>query len=115
MHSYLSTVTKAKIMINDSKDIKHKSLRAFYDSNGANTKGLQSNHVKNLRAILVHLSTATSLSDIEGGLGISKRHHKLSGYPNRYAMSVSGNYRVTYDCEDDDSGVVTVIDYEDYH
>ena len=102
-------------MIENSKEIKNKSLRDFYDSNGSKTKGLQNNHLKNLRAILVHLDTARSLSDIEAGLGISKRHHKLNGYANRYAMSVSGNYRITYDCVDPDTGIVTIIDYEDYH
>lgn len=102
-------------MINGSKDIKNKSLRSFYDSNGSITKGLQADHLKNLKLILVHLDSAHSLKDIEESVGVMKRHHKLSGYPNRYAMEVSGNYRVTYDCENPDDGVVTVIDYEDYH
>lgn len=102
-------------MIESSKDIKHKSLRAFDESGGEKTKGLNNDHIKNLRAILAHLRSARSLSDIEGGLGISKRHHKLEGYAHRYAMSVSGNYRITYDCADASTGVVTIIDYEDYH
>ena len=102
-------------MILDSKDIKNKALRDFYDSNGRITKGLQVNHLGNLGLILVHLNTARSLSDISEGLGKIKNHHKLSGYPHRYAMSVSGNYRVVYDCENPADGIVTVIEYEDYH
>lgn len=99
--------------IQSTSEIKHKGLRDFYES--STTKGIQIAHEKVLRAILAHLDAAKSLDDIAGGLGRIKRHHKLSGYRHRYAMSVNGNYRVTYDCRDPSTGVVTIIDYEDYH
>jgi len=99
--------------IEKTSEIKHKGLRGFYEKQ--KTKGIQQDHTKVLRAILIHLDAAKSLNDIAGGLGQLKNHHKLSGYKHRYAMSVNGNWRVTYDCQDPATGVVTIIDYEDYH
>lgn len=102
-------------MIKDSKEIKNKHLREFYDSNGKITKGLNPSHLKNLRRVLHHLHTAKSLSDIYDGFGRVKNNHKLTGHEHRYAMSVSGNYRIVYDCKNPDDGVVTIIEYIDYH
>jgi plasmid maintenance system killer protein len=102
-------------MILNNKDIKHSALRAFWASNGEDAAGLPADQIKRLKMILVHLHTARSLRDIAEGLGKLRKHHKLKGYECRYAMWVTGNYRITYDCEDPSSGVVTVIDYEDYH
>lgn len=99
--------------IQNPSDIKHKGLRDFYEKE--QTKGVQQDHIKVLRAILMHLDAAKSLDDIAGGLGKLKDHHKLSGHKHRYAMSVNGNYRVTYECKDPSTGVVTIIDYVDYH
>jgi proteic killer suppression protein len=101
------------LTIEKNSDIKHKGLRKFWED--GSTKGVQSDHANALRLILVHLDSAKSLNDIASGLGKIKRHHKLSGHDHRYAMEVNGNYRVTYDCSDSSTGVVTIIDYEDYH
>lgn len=106
-------------MILKDNDIKHPALRGFWISlcggDGSGGKGLPPSQLKRISAILTHLHTAQNLQDIASGLGKSKRHHKLEGYPNRYAMEVNGNDRITYDVEDVSNGVVTVIDYEDYH
>lgn len=102
-------------MIISDSDIRHPKLRDFWASGGATCVGLPPDQVKRLRMILAHLHTARSLKDISQGLGELRKHHKLKGYPHRYAMWVTGNYRVTYDCADPSTGVVTVIDYEDYH
>jgi plasmid maintenance system killer protein len=101
--------------IENTKDIKHTGLRRFWESNASDTSGIQGDHKKSLRLLLVHLDSAKSLRDIAEGLGQRKRHHKLKGYPHRYSMEVNGNYRITYDCPDNSSGIVKVIDYEDYH
>lgn len=102
-------------MILNSNTIKHAALRRFWESKGANTKGLQQNQVTRLRQIMTHLHTAKSLHDIAQGVGEQRHHHKLKKYKTRYAMEVSGNYRITYDVDDPSTGVVTVIDLEDYH
>lgn len=102
-------------MILDSSTIKHAALRRFWESKGANTKGLQPGQVKRLKQIMVHLNTAQSLHDIAQGVGEQRHHHKLKKYKTRYAMEVSGNYRITYDVDDPSTGGVTIIDLEDYH
>lgn len=105
-------------MILNENDIQHEALRAFWVSlsgGGNGGDGLPADKLKRIAAILTHLDSARSMRDIAGGLGKLKRHHKLSGYTNRYAMEVNGNVRITYDVEDVSTGVVTVIDLEDYH
>lgn len=102
-------------MISKDSDIVHDGLRAFWTSGGTNTSGIQHEHAKRLRTLLVHLYSARSLNDIAEGLGKLKRFHKLNGHDSRYALDVSGNYRITFDCHNSNTGEVTVIDYEDYH
>lgn len=106
-------------MILNENDIKHPDLRAFWvtlsGGEGSDGGGLPADMLKRISMILLHLDSARSMRDIAGGLGRVKRHHKLSGYPNRYAMEVNGNWRITYDVEDVSTGVVTVIDFENYH
>jgi proteic killer suppression protein len=101
--------------IENTKDIKHTGLRRFWKTNALDASGIQDKHKKVLKKILVHLDSAKNLQDIAEGLGKIKRHHKLEGYPNRYSMEVNGNFRITYDCPDQSSGIVKIIDYEDYH
>lgn len=119
MHSVTVTTflteCKEMYMILDSNAFNNKALRDFWGTNGKSTKGLPASDVKRIKAVLVHLDTARSLNDIAEGLGKAKNFHKLSGYANRYAMSVTGNDRVVFDCEDSSTGIVTNIDYEDYH
>jgi len=102
-------------MILKDKEIKSKELREFWASGGKTTVGLGADKVKKLRSILVHLDTARCLNDIAEGFGKNWGFHKLSGFDCRYALSVSGNYRITFDCSDASTGVVTNIEYEDYH
>ena len=40
------------------------------------------------------------------------RLHSLNGYENRWAINVSGNWRLTFDFIDGDA---YLVDYEDYH
>lgn len=109
------------MILNDS-DIKHPALRALYrslfggnGSGGGGGKGLPADQLKRITAALTHLHASNSLQDIASGYGRKKRHHKLEGYPNRYAMEVNGNVRLTYDVQNASTGVVTAIDLEDYH
>lgn len=102
-------------MILKENEIKDKDLREFWVSGGRKTAGLGADKVKRLKSLLVHLDTARSLNDIASGLGELREFHKLSGFDCRYALSVTGNYRITFNCEDASTGVVTDIEYEDYH
>jgi toxin HigB-1 len=102
-------------MINDAKDIVHEGLRLFWESGGTNTSGIQADHAKRLRVLLVHLDSARNLNDIAEGLGKIKHFHPLTGHDSRYALDVNGPYRITFDCINKSTGEVTLIDYENYH
>lgn len=88
--------------------IQHKGLRDLF-VRGTSAKvgvALQSRAIE----ILDHLDAATGPEDCKG----VRDFHGLSGQRDgQYAMSVSGNWRITF--EFDDNGEITVLDLEDYH
>jgi len=90
------------------KSFKHKGLKNYFDS--GTTRGIQAAHVKKLRLQLAALDTATSIDDMDiPGYQL----HTLKG--NRkglWSISVSGNWRVTFEFSD---GNAFILDYEDYH
>lgn len=90
------------------KTIRHKGLKRFYQS--GSTAGIQDQHANRLRMLLIALETATVISDMDiPGF----RLHKLRGpEPTRWAISVSGNWRLTFEFRD---GHAYLLDYEDYH
>lgn len=102
-------------MIENDNEILHKPLRAFWASNAKKTTGLNADWIKVLRLLLVHLHSAKSLSDIKGGYGRLKDFKPLTGHKDRYELEVNGNWRLTFDCADPNTGVVTKIDLEDVH
>jgi len=93
----------------------HKGLGDFWASNGTDKSGIQPHFAKILKLELAHLSSARSLSDIQGGLGVLKKAKLLSGFTDRYSMEVNGPWRLTFTCSDASTGVVTMIDLENYH
>ena len=90
------------------KSIKHKGLSKFHKT--GNTSGIQSKHAKRLRLQLTILEAAVRKDDLNRpGFNL----HQLKGEnKDRYAISVSGNWRLTFEFRDGD---VYVLDYEDYH
>ncbi len=90
------------------KSFKHKGLKNYFES--GTTHGIQAAHAKKLRLQLAALDTATSIDDMDiPGYQL----HPLKG--NRkglWAISVSGNWRVTFEFSD---GNAFILDYEDYH
>ena len=90
------------------KSIKHKGLSKFYKT--GNTSGIQSKHEKRLRLQLTILESAVRKDDLNRpGFNL----HQLKGEDkDRYAISVSGNWRLTFEFRDGD---VYVLNYEDYH
>jgi plasmid maintenance system killer protein len=98
-----------------AKDILHKGLLRFWNSNGTDTSGISASWAKTLRLLMVHLATARSLSDIQGGIGVQKNAKRLTGHAYRYSIEVNANWRITFDCAAPDTGVVSNIDLEDLH
>lgn len=88
--------------------IKHKGLKKLFDS--GSIAGIQAESANRLRKILALLETAESPDDMDlPGLGL----HPLKG--NRegtWSVSVSGNWRITFQFQNSN---VTDVNYEDYH
>ena len=87
---------------------RHRGLKALYD--GRTTRRVTPDHVRKLLDILAALdrSRGPEGMDLPGF-----RLHELRGRPKgHYAVSVSGNWRVTFRFED---GSAVDVDYVDYH
>jgi proteic killer suppression protein len=90
------------------KSFQHKGLKAFYET--GSKAGIQAQHAPKLARILSRLDVAKTVGDanIPGW-----RLHPLTGnLDGHYAITVSGNWRVTFKFEDED---IILVDYLDYH
>ena len=88
--------------------IKHKGLREFYES--GSKKGIQPEQASRLRLMLAALESAQVIEDMDIP---GYRLHALKGkMKNRWSVSVSGNWRLTFEFRD---GNVYLLNYEDYH
>ena len=90
------------------KSFRHKGLQKLYET--GSTAGVQSNHAKRLRMLLVALETAQRIEDMDvPGFRLHALKGKLKG---RWSITASGNWRVTFEFHE---GNAYVLDYEDYH
>ena len=90
------------------KRFRHKGLEHFFAT--GSKRGIQAKHEVRLRLILGALNAASAPGDMNlPGLGL----HELQG-PRKgtWAVTVSGNWRVTFAFAGKDADRV---DYEDYH
>jgi proteic killer suppression protein len=90
------------------RGFKHKGLARFFET--GSKSGIRSQHAERLRLILARLNAATAPRDMAlPGLDL----HPLKGdRKGTWAVSVSGNWRITFRFVGKDGDVV---DYEDYH
>ena len=90
------------------RGFKHKGLAKFFET--GSEAGVQAQHAERLRLILGRLSAATTPRDMAlPGLDL----HPLKGdRKGTWAVSVSGNWRVTFKFVGKDADSV---DYEDSH
>jgi len=91
------------------KSFRHKGLKAFFET--GSTAGIQPAHAAKLARMLHRLDEA---NDAQGMNLPGWRLHSLKGkeLKGHYAVSVSGNWRMTFKFE----GVNAVlVDYQDYH
>jgi toxin HigB-1 len=90
------------------KSFSHKGLRRLFES--GSTSGIQASHAKRLRMQLAALDTAQTIDDMDVP---GFRLHPLKGnLAGRWSITVSGNWRLTFEFRD---GNAYVLDYEDYH
>ena len=90
------------------QSFEHKGLRRFYET--GSVAGIQASHAGRLRLQLAALETAQVVQDMDiPGF----RLHPLKGQMRgRWAITVNGNWRLTFEFRD---GHAYVLDYEDYH
>lgn len=90
------------------QSFKHSGLEDFF-YDGKKT-GINQEHTSRLERILDRLHAAESIQDMRyPGSGLHKLEPKKS---NRWAVSVSGNWRITFRFE---QGNAYEVSYEDYH
>lgn len=90
------------------KSLRHKGLRRFFET--GSTAGIQAGHAKRLRIQLAALDTAQVIGDMDlPGFALHALKGPLRG---RWAISVNGNWRLTFEFRE---GNAYLLDYEDYH
>jgi len=91
------------------RGIKHRGLRRFLEND--DPRELRRDLVNRARNILTALVAAADMQGVQGPPGW--RIHRLSGdREGTWSVSVSGNWRITFDLE---GGDITNLDLEDYH
>ncbi len=90
------------------QSFRHKGLEQFFLT--GSRAGIQPHHARRLRLILARLHASTGPRDMRlPGLDL----YSLSGdRAGEWAVSVSGNWRVTFMFEGTDA---VLVNYEDYH
>lgn len=90
------------------RSFRHRGLKALYD--GRTAARVAPGHVDKLRDILGVLDRSRTAQDMDlPGLRLHALKGALKGH---YAVSVSGNWRVTFRFEE---GHAVDVDYSDYH
>ncbi|GAB3394600.1 type II toxin-antitoxin system RelE/ParE family toxin [Humibacter soli] len=91
------------------KSFRHKGLRLFFET--GSTAGVQAAHAKRLRMQLAALDAANGIDEVPQAPGW--RLHPLKGeMTGRWSITVTGNWRITFEFRNGDA---YVLDYEDYH
>lgn len=90
------------------KSFTHAGLEKFFQT--GSKAGIQPAHAAKLRVQLTRLDAATSADQMNvPGYGFHELKGKMKGH---FAISVNGNWRLTFKFIDEDAHVV---DYADYH
>jgi proteic killer suppression protein len=90
------------------KSLEHKGLKAFFET--GSKAGIQPHHTARLRRQLAQLDAATDAAfmNVAGW-----RMHALTGrLAGHYAVTVNGNWRLTFAFDTVDA---ILVDYQDYH
>jgi len=90
------------------KKFKHKGLKNFFET--GSKKGIKATHAKRLRLILIRLHSSQTVEDMN--LPGFKLHSLKGAFQSHYAVIVSGNWRVIFKFEGNDT---INVDYLDYH
>jgi toxin HigB-1 len=92
------------------RSLRSKALERYWVD--GDSRGLPADHLKRLTLRLTALDNAQRADDMDVP---GWRFHALTGdMQGRFAVKVTGNWRLTFAFEDDGPAAVDV-DYEDYH
>ena len=90
------------------KGFQHKGLRRFFET--GTKSGIQAMHERRLRLMLSRLDDATKPSDMDApGWKLHALKGELHGH---LAVSVDGNWRLTFTFDGVDA---ILVNYQDYH
>ena len=90
------------------KSFRHKGIEKFFET--GSKAGIQPKHAKRLSLQLFSLNQATRPEDMN--LPGWEWHPLKGGLEEQWAVSVNGNWRLTFAFEDEDA---ILVDYQDYH
>jgi proteic killer suppression protein len=90
------------------KSFRHSGLQLFFET--GSKAGIRPEHAPRLNRILAILDAATLIEQVNiPGFKLHKLSGSLVGF---WAVTVNGNWRVTFSFE---NGEATLLDYLDYH
>ena len=90
------------------KSFRHKGLQAFFET--GSKAGIQPHHAARLGRQLARLNVARNPDDMNVP---GWRLHALSGeFAGHYAITVNGNWRMTFRFDGEDA---VLVNYQDYH
>jgi len=106
----LTSVRQNRTLIDmDIRNVKHRGLRRLIEDNDG--RGIRQDLLNRVRNVLTVLILSPSMEDVRGPPGW--RVHQLTGdRRGTWSVSVSSNWRITFDLEDDE---ILNLDLEDYH
>jgi len=91
------------------RSVRHRGLRRLLEAD--DERGIRRDLVPRIRNVLSVLISATNMAGVRGPPGW--RVHQLSGdRAGTWSISVSGNWRVTFDVDRDE---IFDLNLEDYH
>ena len=90
------------------KSFRHKGIQLFFET--GSKAGIQPNHAARLRLQLARLDDATCANDMNASVW---KLHRLTGeLADHWAITVNGNWRLTFSFDGQDA---VLVDYLDYH
>jgi len=90
------------------KSSSHKGIKAFFET--GSKAGIQATHAPRLRLQLAALNRAKVPADI--AVPNWKLHALKDDLKNHWAITVNGNWRITFRFENGDA---LLVNYQDYH
>ena len=91
------------------RTVRHKGLKRFIEDD--DDRGIRRDLTSRVRRVLTALMSVENIEGLEGPPGW--RIHQLTGdRAGTWSISVSGNWRITFEIDSDE---INSLDLEDYH